>query len=615
MSDPASVPEPDPRAARADGGHGPGPQGPSPIAGWPGADLPPSVPETATGADEGLPSPPSGNAAGSFEDEDGVAETAKNQKLLAQASQVAGDLQAQVNELDRRENSLNSQHAQLDQERRSARLSADQQRRMQEDEVEKLAERQQQAEERTAELDKRTEELASGEAEVQAAGEELAERRESLSADVESELDARREQLAEAEAGLESRAATLETEHAACLEQLEQDFARRTAELRRELTHQVMSDELRAERKQLDRDREEWKRQRESQGTELKRGQAGHDQVVQRFESERSEREMNQAQELELIRRQQERELGDARQELEAEQESIRSETQQERALMENRHLFQQEHLAKARNTLEVDQASFRHEVQQQRADLARRIEMLDALRHQLAHCRRLLDDRESLLERGLQGLERKTRTAEASLRQHEQRLGTARENWQAKRAEQREEVAALRAHLRSESQSLQDRKQRIETLREELEGSHRESLELRLAVEESMAKLQQERGEVSDEQAAARLETAREAVAEHYSQMRETLVTQRADLEAAQKQLAAQVAQQQKVYADHGERLSERDRELRAKEAELRRQVAEVPDGETRWRQIQTRWTAEKQQAELIIRDLLKQLGETPAA
>ena len=111
------------------------------------------------------------------------------------------------------------------------------------------------------------------------------------------------------------------------------------------------------------------------------------------------------------------------------------------------------------------------------------------------------------------------------------------------------------------------------------------------------------------------RLETAREAVAEHYSQMRETLVTQRADLEAAQKQLAAQVAQQQKIYADHGERLTERDRDLHAREEELGRQAAELPDGETRWQQMQTRWTAEKQQAETIIRDLLKQLGETPAA
>ena len=172
-----------------------------------------------------------------------------------------------------------------------------------------------------------------------------------------------------------------------------------------------------------------------------------------------------------------------------------------------------------------------------------------------------------------------------------------------------------MREHLRSESQSLQDRKQRIETLREELEGSHRESLELRLAVEESMATMREEQGEVDDEQAMARLEIARKAVAEHYSQMREMLVTQRADLEDAQKQLAAQVAQQQKIYSDHGERLTERDRDLRAREEELRRQATELPDGETRWQQMQTRWTAEKQQAETIIRDLLKQLGETPAA
>ena len=53
----------------------------------------------------------------------------------------------------------------------------------------------------------------------------------------------------------------------------------------------------------------------------------------------------------------------------------------------------------------------------------------------------------------------------------------------------------------------------------------------------------------------------------------------------------------------------------IREQESEFRRRVAEMPDGESHWRQMQTRWAAEKQQAELIIRDLLKQLGETPAA
>jgi len=91
--------------------------------------------------------------------------------------------------------------------------------------------------------------------------------------------------------------------------------------------------------------------------------------------------------------------------------------------------------------------------------------------------------------------------------------------------------------------------------------------------------------------------------------------MTQRADLEDAQKQLAAQVAQQQKVYSEHGERLVERERAIGETEQELRRKIAEIPDGESRWEQMQTRWAAEKQQAERIIRDLLKQLGESPAA
>ena len=108
MSDPASVPEPD---TRADGGHGSGPQGPAPIADWPGAEAPTTVPETDSGSGEGFAPQPGMGAAESSEH--GDVENAKNQKLLAQASQIAGDLQTQVDELDRRENSLNSQPAQL----------------------------------------------------------------------------------------------------------------------------------------------------------------------------------------------------------------------------------------------------------------------------------------------------------------------------------------------------------------------------------------------------------------------------------------------------------------------------------------------------------------------
>ena len=169
-------------------------------------------------------------------------------------------------------------------------------------------------------MDARAEELSSAEAEVEVARKELSRQRDSLSADIQSELDADRRRLDETEADLKSRANRLEAEHATRLDQLEKDFARRTAELRGELTHQLMSDELRAERKQLDRDREEWARQRDSQGQELKRGQAGHDQEGQKFEAERSERAANHAHELELIRKRQERELYDARQLFAAEQ-------------------------------------------------------------------------------------------------------------------------------------------------------------------------------------------------------------------------------------------------------------------------------------------------------
>ena len=531
-----------------------------------------------------------------------------SQRLLEQASEIAGHLQTQVSELDRRESSLNSQLSQLDQERRSGRLAVRQEQESLEARAEDLSRRERQ-------LEQGSEELSLRGREIESSCQQLAARKESLSADVQSELDLRRDKLEVRSEELVARAATQDAEHSARLKQLEADLARRGDELREEVTERVIGDELRARRKQLDRDQDEWKRRVESQRLELERKTSEHDRAVRLFDAERSERESGQEQELALNRRSQERELEEVGRSFAAEQESARSELQQERALMENRHLFQQEHLAKVRSMLEVDQAVFRKEVQDQRADLERRLQMLDGLRRQLAHCRGLLEEREALVEEGLSSLQRRTRAAEESLNLHQQRLATSRENWRKTREEQRQEVSGLREHLRSESRALESRKQRIEVLREELEGSHRESLELRLAVEESLESYRAEQGREGDDVATVRLEAARDAVEGHYRQMRETLQTQRTDLEDAQKQLIAQVTQQQKVYVEHGERLVERERVIGETEEELRRQIAEVPSGESHWDQMQTRWIAEKDQAERIIRDLLKQLGETPAA
>ncbi|MEE3283395.1 MAG: hypothetical protein VX311_02345 [Planctomycetota bacterium] len=155
MSVPASVPGPEQNsvpAARADGTHGPGPQGPSPIAGWPGTDQPPAVSESSP---ELQPDNPDG-------------QPPTSQKLLERASEIAGHLKTQVSELDRRENSLNSQLSQLDQERRAERLAVRQQEEALAAQAEELNTQQQQLEQRAAELSASEQEVASGVQELSA---------------------------------------------------------------------------------------------------------------------------------------------------------------------------------------------------------------------------------------------------------------------------------------------------------------------------------------------------------------------------------------------------------------------------------------------------------------
>ncbi len=616
-----------PRNARIDEAHPQAPPtgtvtplatGSSAIANWPGGDMSSQSPQELAphGAIQaGQPNDESGGARVAPERESGggtgasaslrpAAATTPNQKLLEQASQVAGNLQSQATELERREHSLNSQLSQLDQERRAARMSVRQQEESLAVQAAEQQERQAELTARSAELDRRAEELAGRESEVESIRADLDSQKAALADEAARELKAERD-------ALEAHRAELDADH-----------EKRTESLKHDLTQQLMTDEMRSERKQLDRDLEEWNRQRELQAREWQAAQAQHNQEVQAFEAERDQREADHKRTLESEQRQQARELDEIRQAFDSEQQEARSALQQERALMENRHLFQQEHLAKARNKFEHDQASFRQEMQTERTELERRVAMLESLKQQVAAARDALELRNTEVAEGESLLERKIRSAEASLAQHQERLAEARETWKKNRESQRAEITSLREHLKEESQSLKARKQRIDVLREELEGSHRESLELRLAVEELMAEwraTQPAQQSVDDED---RLNEAREAVSEHYRQMRDTLVAQRADLEDAQKQLTAQVAQQQKVYADHGARLAEREAELQQREDELRQQAAPVGNSEAadvanpdHWRQMQARWEAEKAQAERIIRDLLKQLGESEAA
>ena len=149
-------------------------------------------------------------------------------------------------------------------------------------------------------------------------------------------------------------------------------------------------------------------------------------------------------------------------------------------------------------------------------------------------------------------------------------------------------------------------------SLRAELEETNRQTLELRLAVEEACAQLTQTAGA---EATKRRIDEARAILAEYYRHTRESLMQQRQELDQAQ----ARVHQQRDEFRSEREMLVDwvqrQEEQLAGREAELRRERETIEAREATWRAAAERWTNERLEAESAIRDLLRQLDSRDQA
>jgi hypothetical protein len=290
----------------------------------------------------------------------------------------------------------------------------------------------------------------------------------------------------------------------------------------------------------------------------------------------------------------------------------IREELQRDQQLSESRLRFREEHLQRTMREFEQHQLEFRVEQQQGRTRLAETESQLLLRRQQLDGIRQTLEAHEDSLERDRQWLQIERRGLESRVQQDRERLRFEQHDWTVSRAEQLADIERKQDQLRLYATALETRRQQLESLRREVDQTHGESLELRLAVEEAYAQLTRTVGE---EATRERVEQARLLLAEHYRNSRDTLAIHSQELE----QLQARLAHERNDLLFERQALAEwiaaQEQQLAKRTAELDRHHAALQERELSWRQAEDRWHSERQQAETIIRDLLRQRDTKPGS
>lgn len=590
-----------------------------------------------------------------------------NSQLLAEAGRILEQLQVQDAELARRQELLEERLAEFEAERRAdhaRRLAADAALDARRDELTAaeadLARRTAETQAQLAEIDAARLSLEQERADVEL-------RRQSLRGELLAELEQDRQAI---EADRLSVAAELERAHAlsASLEQRLRETtaeAERLIQAERERLWQSLMTEWEERRSQFQQDHDSWLAQVEAERVEIEREKAFYEAAVrsaetdftaaraaqeaelqslresqiaalqlertqwlERIQSERDEwertlhdqqaewadRQVRQAAQLQAEREAHERALEEERTARQAEQDAWNalrltqlSEIQGERAILENRIRFQQEHLEKLRSDLERAQNDHRRERQVERQRLEDDGRQILRRMRQIDLYRSAVDAREQSLERERDVLEKSRRAFSSSVEQDRLNLQRDQAAWQAERQVQQSELLRQQELYASHADNLESRRIRLEKLRAELEDTHRSTLEMRLAIEETWVELTQAAGQ---EIARQRVEQVRNSLVGYYRQLHEGLVEQRREHLDAQtrfERLRAEFhAERQKLM----EWITTRDEELRLGEERLRQAQSEAASRDVTWQAARDRWMAEKAEAEQVIRKLLNELG-----
>jgi len=520
------------------------------------------------------------------------------------AGRVSQLLQQLEADLDEREAQLNRQAAQL--------------------EAERLAWRQQQAAQREDlrraefQLQEQRSEIAARQQELTALGDSLVECQQQLAAErdrvrdtVLEELQAERDELRQVRSQLDIAAEFLESERSRLAREEEQLQERLEQQLQseRQRLWEELSQEWQVRNIVFEEERAAWDRDCETLRKTIDDERQRYQSLIAAWEQELSHQRANLAQDLHERRLQAEADWEALVAQREREFAERQTELQRERVLLENRLRFQQEHLDKVRLDLERAQNEFRAERQRERQQLEDDARQLQRRQAQLGAYRRTLEELVRAIDREHDTVLKCREAWASTVDGDRQTLDDERRLWEEDRQRQQTELRRQQELIREQVEQLEGRRLRLERLRAELEDTHRTTLELRLAVEETWAQIAHSTG--SDEDARVKVEQSRQALVLYYQQLHDALEDHR-------RELAEQLAwfdQQRSEF--HEERqtvlhwLNDRDERLRAEEARQLAAATELATHDAAWRAARDRWLSEKLEAERVIRQLVSQLAD----
>ncbi len=488
-------------------------------------------------------------------------------QLREHAAQLADRLQVEQSALDRRQNELAAQEADLNAKWENARQW--------------LAERQQELDERSDTTAAREQEMVEREAAGEARLKELTRVREEALAERELRLQAQLAEIEQRESEIQARLASLDEDRAewderndrlqareAAIETRHRELDQRQAQLYRDI-EQLIADRARVEERLADVERREakiadWESRLQSQGDELDQQTEALRQRAGELEIERAElrKTLSDLSKREAELDSTERQLGYRQQEIETaldRYERLGVTEERMEALQEEGRKF-------AVRKRYLDEAE--SQLTQEKAELADQI-------RELANQRRQLEEQ---VVRERRSIAAQQKLAQSDLQQHTQQL------------EQRET-------------EIDARENALAQLQAELRTTQREVLEMRLATEETWAQLS---GALAPASLTRSISQVRAKLADHYRSTLEELVERAEQLELVRGDLSQQLQAMERKRAELDAWAGRRHTDIESQAARLVAREQELDRQQRHYEQIESQWHLERADYQAEIRRLL---------
>ncbi len=587
----------------------------------------------------------------------GTSEARSQVDLFVQASQVAENLRAQVNELERRERNLNEQLTQFDREQRSLRMRAQNAEEELHLRTEQLAQQEQQFAERFQATEQLLAELKLRERELTQANAALEQQRAMLRQQLERQLDVDKAAMQHSQALANSERKQLNDERErllreqqVILETVKQEIEQEKLRLRKEYAW-----ELDGEIEHFRNQRDAWETQKGRDQEQLAEDQRIQEDALRKLQAEWAEQRRQQQADLDATRRQVEqhrqqllREHEEALRRLQLNWESERQSLRVQWAadLDEEKRRFALEQAASVsardadRSIMQRDREAHDGYVQKSMAELQNQRKFLEADLKQAReeHARLLRTDLGEVVQQKAEW-ERERAAQSARIKEMQGELEAAQQevakSWQSSQAQivkRHEDLDHREGHLKQYRQCLEDREtslaresetvqrliadrsSEVESERRQLERQ-RQEFEQRRTIDQNALRQQQEQRSLDVEKLDARrqrmemmrseMESANRLALEARLAMEEVWaeLLPAVDSETARRRIEAGRG----AIAEHYRRLRD---ELELERQELQLERLQFQD-HSRRQQDQLRAEREQRPASLAIREEQVRLSE----